>query len=175
MNKAILMGRLTKDPEVRYTPNNVVYTTFTLAVNRRFAKEGMQQADFINIITWNKTAEFTSMYFKKGQQVGIIGRIQTRSYDDANGVKRYVTDLLGEDYEYTVKIANLSKNYEHQITSNGNVVISKKLGNGSKLPHAGLTKENVALTFLFVAIVVYGNYTMLNMRSKLRRMNKFTK
>lgn len=97
MNKAILMGRLTKDPEVRYTPNNVVYTTFTLAVNRRFAKEGMQQADFINIITWNKTAEFTSMYFKKGQQVGIIGRIQTRSYDDANGVKRYVTEVIGEE------------------------------------------------------------------------------
>lgn len=100
---------------------------------------------------------------------------------ELNGEREYEfkdldkTDLLGEDYEYTVKIANLSKNYEHQITSNGNVVISKKLGNGSKLPHAGLTKENVALTFLFVAIVVYGNYTMLNMRSKLRRMNKFTK
>ena len=74
MNKAILMGRLTKDPEVRYTPNNVVYTTFTLAVNRRFARkdQNMQQADFINIITWNKTAEFVSMYFKKGAQVAVV-------------------------------------------------------------------------------------------------------
>ena len=74
MNKAILMGRLTKDPEVRYTPNNVEYTTFTLAVNRRFASKdpNMQQADFINIITWNKTAEFVSMYFKKGAQVAVV-------------------------------------------------------------------------------------------------------
>ena len=74
MNKAILMGRLTKDPEVRYTPNNVVYTTFRLAVNRRFASKdpNMQQADFINIITWNKTAEFVSMYFKKGAQVAVV-------------------------------------------------------------------------------------------------------
>ena len=74
MNKAILMGRLTKDPEVRYTPNNVVYTTCTLAVNRRVASkdQNMQQADFINIITWNKTAEFVSMYFKKGAQVAVV-------------------------------------------------------------------------------------------------------
>ena len=79
MNKAILMGRLVKDPEVRYTTNNVVYTTFTLAVNRRFAGNNEQNADFINIITWNKTAEFCSMYFKKGQQVGVIGRIWRRS------------------------------------------------------------------------------------------------
>lgn len=98
MNKAILMGRLTRDPEVRYTPNNVVYTTFTLAVNRRFAgKDAQQSADFINIITWNKTAEFCSMYFKKGQQVGVIGRIQTRSYDDQTGKKVYVTEVIGEE------------------------------------------------------------------------------
>ena len=97
MNKAILMGRLVKDPEVRYTTNNVVYTTFTLAVNRRFAGNNEQTADFINVITWNKTAEFCSMYFKKGQQVGVIGRIQTRNYEDKNGNRVYVTEVVGEE------------------------------------------------------------------------------
>lgn len=75
MNKTILMGRLTKDPDTRYTQTtNTQVTSFTLAVNRRFAKEGEQQADFINIVAWSKTAEFVSKYFKKGQQVGVIGR-----------------------------------------------------------------------------------------------------
>lgn len=97
MNKAILMGRLTRDPETRNSVNNIVYVTFTLAVNRRFSKEGAQQADFINIVAWGKTAEFISMYFKKGMQVGIIGRIQTRNYDDKDGKKVYVTEVLAEE------------------------------------------------------------------------------
>ena len=84
MNKVILMGRLTKDPEVRYTSaNNTLVASFSLAVNRRFARQGEErQADFINIVAWDKTGEFCSKYFKKGQQVGVIGRIQTRNYDD---------------------------------------------------------------------------------------------
>lgn len=99
MNKVILMGRLTKDPEVRYTQtNNTMVTSFSLAVNRRFAKQGEErQADFINIVAWNKTAEFCSKYFKKGQQVGIIGRIQTRNYEDDKGVKHYVTEVIAEE------------------------------------------------------------------------------
>jgi len=98
MNKVILMGRLTKDPETRYTQtNNIQVTSFTLAVNRRFAKEGEQQADFINIVAWSKTAEFVTKYFKKGQQVGIIGRIQTRNYDDDKGVKHYITEVIAEE------------------------------------------------------------------------------
>lgn len=98
MNKAILIGRLTKEPETRYTQtNNIQVTSFTLAVNRRFAKEGEQQADFINIVAWNKTAEFVSKYFRKGQQVAIVGRIQTRNYDDNNGVKHYVTEVIAEE------------------------------------------------------------------------------
>lgn len=79
MNKVILLGRLTKDPETRYTQStNTQVTSFTLAVNRRFVKQGEErQADFINCVAWNKTAEFVSKYFRKGQQVGVIGRIQT--------------------------------------------------------------------------------------------------
>lgn len=98
MNKVILIGRLTKEPETRYTKtNNIQVTSFTLAVSRRFAKEGEQQADFINIVAWNKTAEFVSKYFKKGQQVAVVGRIQTRNYDDNNGVKHYVTEVITEE------------------------------------------------------------------------------
>lgn len=98
MNKAILMGRLTRDPETRYTQtSNTQVTSFTLAVNRRFAKEGQPNADFINIIAWSKTAEFVSKYFKKGQQVGVIGRIQTRNYDDEQGQKHYVTEVVAEE------------------------------------------------------------------------------
>lgn len=99
MNKVILLGRLTKDPDVRYTQStNTQVTSFTLAVNRRFAKQGEErQADFINIVAWNKTAEFVSEYFKKGQQVGIIGRIQTRNYDDEQGIKHYVTEVIAEE------------------------------------------------------------------------------
>lgn len=98
MNKTILMGRLTKDPDTRYTQTtNTQVTSFTLAVNRRFTKDGEQQADFINIVTWNKTAEFVSKYFRKGQQVGVIGRIQTRNYDDDKGVKHYITEVIAEE------------------------------------------------------------------------------
>ena len=99
MNKVILMGRLTRDPEVRYTQtNNTVVASFSLAVNRRFAKQGEErQADFINIVAWSKLGEFCSKYFKKGQQVGIIGRIQTRTWDDDQGQKHYVKEVVAEE------------------------------------------------------------------------------
>ena len=99
MNKVILMGRLTRDPEVRYTQtNNTLVASFSLAVNRRFVRQGEErQADFINIVAWAKTGEFCSKYFKKGQQVGIIGRIQTRTWDDDQGNKHYVTEVVAEE------------------------------------------------------------------------------
>lgn len=99
MNKVILMGRLTRDPEVRYTQtNNTLVATFSLAVNRRFVKQGEErQADFINIVAWGKQGEFCSKYFKKGQQVGVIGRIQTRNWEDDKGQKRYATEVIAEE------------------------------------------------------------------------------
>lgn len=98
MNKIMLLGRLTKDVETRYTQtNNSLVATFTLAVNRRFAKEGEQQADFINIVAWGKTAEFVGKYFVKGQQVAVCGRISTRNYDDKEGKKVYVTEVTAEE------------------------------------------------------------------------------
>ena len=94
-----MIGRLTKDPEIRNTQtNNTMVANFSLAVNRRFVKEGEErQADFINIVAWGKTAEFCSKYFRKGQQVGVIGRIQTRTWDDDQGQKHYVTEVVAEE------------------------------------------------------------------------------
>ena len=99
MNRVILMGRLTRDPEVRYTQtSNTLVASFSLAVNRRFVRQGEErQADFINIVAWGKLGEFCSKYFKKGQQVGIIGRIQTRTWDDDQGQKHYVTEVVAEE------------------------------------------------------------------------------
>ena len=99
MNKVILMGRLTRDPEVRYTQtNNTLVASFSLAVNRRFARQGEERnADFFNVVAWSKTGEFCSKYFKKGQQVGIIGRLQNRTWDDDQGVKHYITEVVAEE------------------------------------------------------------------------------
>ncbi len=99
MNKVILMGRLTRDPEVRYTQtNNTLVASFSLAVNRRFVRQGEErQADFFNIVAWSKLGEFCSKYFKKGQQVGVIGRLQTRTWDDQNGTKHYITEVVAEE------------------------------------------------------------------------------
>ncbi len=117
MNKVVLMGRLTRDPEVRYTKtNNTMVASFSLAVNRRFAAPGEErQADFINIVAWSKTGEFCSKYFKKGQQVGIIGRIQTRTWDDENGQKRYATEVVAEEAYFadSKRDGDTSNNFEN--------------------------------------------------------------
>ena len=98
MNKVILMGRLTRDPETRYTQTtNKLVATFTLAVNRKYVKENEQTADFPNIVAWGKTGEFVSKYFKKGMQVGVIGRINTRDYEDKDNKKRYITEVIAEE------------------------------------------------------------------------------
>ena len=99
MNKVTLMGRLTKDPDTRYTQNtNTLVSSFTIAINRRFVRQGEErQADFIPVVAWSKLGEFCSKYFKKGQQVGIIGRIQTRNWEDDNKVKHYVTEVIAEE------------------------------------------------------------------------------
>ena len=101
MNKVILIGRLTRDPEIRYTTtNNTAVAQFTLAVNRRFAKEGEQQADFFNIVAWAGTADFVGKYFTKGQQVAVCGRLTTRNYDDKDGKKVYVTEVTAEEVHF---------------------------------------------------------------------------
>ena len=113
MNKVILMGRLTRDPEVRYTTNtNALVCSYSLAVNRRFRTEGQPDADFINIVSWGKTAEFCSKYFTKGQQVGVIGRVQTRNYDDKDGKKVYVTEVIAEEAHFADSKRDNANNFE---------------------------------------------------------------
>ena len=98
LNKVVLMGRLTRDPELRYTPSNVAVATFSIAVDRNYAKAGEQrQTDFINIVAWRTTAEFVSKYFTKGQLVALCGKLQTRTWDDAEGKKHYVTEVVADE------------------------------------------------------------------------------
>lgn len=98
LNKVILGGRLTADPELKQTPNGVSVCTFSLAVNRKFQKEGeQQQADFINCVAWRQTAEFIAKYFKKGSSLCIVGNIQTRTWTDQNNQKRYATEVIVDE------------------------------------------------------------------------------
>ncbi len=98
MNKFQFMGRLTKDPETRYTQNNTPVSAFTVAVNRRFAEaNGERKADFFNVTAFGKLAEFCSKYYKKGQQVLVEGRIQNRTWEDQTGARRYSTDYIIEN------------------------------------------------------------------------------
>ncbi len=102
MNKVILLGRLTKAPEIRYSQtNNIKVATFSLAVNRKYVKPGEErQTDFINIVAYSKLAEFSEKYLKQGVQICICGRMQTRSYEDKNGITRYVTEVIAEEVDF---------------------------------------------------------------------------
>lgn len=101
MNRVILVGRLTKDPELRFTPNGVAVATFTLAVNRSFTNaQGEREADFINIVVWRKIAENAANFLKKGSLAGVDGRVQTRSYEGQDGKRVYVTEVLAESVQF---------------------------------------------------------------------------
>lgn len=98
MNKAILMGRLVRDPELRSTQSNIPVCTFTLAVDRRFKNaNGERQADFIPIVCWRQQAEFASRYFKQGSRMAVVGSIQTRNWDDAEGKRHYATEVIADE------------------------------------------------------------------------------
>ena len=102
LNKVILCGRLTADPELKQTPSGIAVVSFSLAVNRRFQSKSAdgtqaQQADFINVVAWRQTAEFISRYFRKGSALCITGSIQTRSWQDQQGQKRYATEVVADE------------------------------------------------------------------------------
>ena len=102
MNKVVLMGRLTRDPEVRYSQgeNALAIARYTLAVDRRFKRDGEQTADFINCVVFGKSAEFTERYFRQGMRVVVCGRIQTGSYTNRDGQKVYTTEVVVEEQEF---------------------------------------------------------------------------
>ncbi|MEG1494802.1 MAG: single-stranded DNA-binding protein [Bacilli bacterium] len=101
MNKVFLIGRLTRDPELKYTGSNIAVATFSLAVNRPFSNQaGDREADFIPIVVWRKQAENVKNYIKQGSQVAIDGRMQTRTYDGEDGKKRYITEVVAENVQF---------------------------------------------------------------------------
>ena len=101
MNKVQLVGRITKDTELKHTSNNTVFCSFTLAVDRKFKDaNGNRQADFINCVAWRQQAAFINKYFNKGSRIGICGSIQTRSYEDQDGQKHFLTEVIVEEAEF---------------------------------------------------------------------------
>ncbi|EAF2260848.1 single-stranded DNA-binding protein [Listeria monocytogenes] len=101
MNRVVLVGRLTKDPDLRYTPAGVAVATFTLAVNRPFKNaQGEQEADFINCVVWRKPAENVANFLKKGSMAGVDGRVQTRNYEGNDGKRVYVTEIVAESVQF---------------------------------------------------------------------------
>ena len=115
LNNVVLIGRMTRDAELRYTPSNVAVATFTLAVNRTFKNEsGEREADFINCVMWRQQAENLANWAKKGALIGITGRIQTRSYDNQQGQRVYVTEVVAENFQLLE-----SKNSQGQQSNQG--------------------------------------------------------
>ncbi|MHC5278922.1 single-stranded DNA-binding protein [Listeria kieliensis] len=101
MNRVVLVGRLTANPELRYTPAGVAVTTFTLAVNRTFTnQQGEREADFINIVVWRKPAENAANFLRKGNLAGVDGRVQTRNYEGQDGKRVYVTEVVAESVQF---------------------------------------------------------------------------
>lgn len=107
INRTALVGRLTRDPELRYTPNGVAVANLTLAVNRTFSNsEGNKEADFINIVVWKKTAENVANFLKKGSLAGIDGRLQSRSYENNEGKKVFITEVVADSVVFLDKKEN---------------------------------------------------------------------
>lgn len=134
MNRVVLVGRLTKDPELRYTPNGVPVATFTLAVNRSFTnQQGEREADFINCVVWRKPAENAANYLKKGSLAGVDGKVQTRNYEGQDGKRIYVTEVLAESVQF---LETRSQN------SGGNSQGNTNTGGNSNNSNNGQQKQN---------------------------------
>ena len=117
MNRVVLIGRLTKNPELRFTPGTgLAVSTFTIAVDRRANKEGKKETDFIPIVVWGKQGENVANYMSKGKLIGISGRIQTRNYEGKDGIKRYVTEIVADEVQFLER----SDNSSNTSTNNNN-------------------------------------------------------
>lgn len=126
MNKVNLVGRLTRDPEVKNTTTGKAVATFTLAVDRRFKnKDGQKEADFIPLVVWGKQAEFVGQYLSMGSQIGLSGRLQVRSYDGQDGQRRYVTEVVADEVYFisTKRKENNGSNQNGLSTGMGNGVM----------------------------------------------------
>ncbi|MCF6094660.1 single-stranded DNA-binding protein [Microaerobacter geothermalis] len=120
LNRVILIGRLTRDPELRYTPNGVAVTTFTLAVDRPFTnQQGQREADFINIVTWRQLAETCANYLKKGRLTAVEGRIQIRNYENNEGRRVYVTEVVADNVRFLESMSKTSQGQSYPSSDDG--------------------------------------------------------
>lgn len=118
INRVVLVGRITRDIELRKTPNGASVVSFTIACNRRSKQEGQPDADFINCVAWNRVADLMAQYLNKGALIGVEGRIQTRSYDDKDGKRVYVTEVVAESVQFLEsKNANQGQQQSYQSQS----------------------------------------------------------
>ena len=134
MNCVQLVGRLTRDPDVKYTNDGTSIVRFGIAVDRRFKKEGGQTADFPNIVAFGKTAEFIEKYFHKGMRIGLMGRIQTGSYDHKDGYTVYTTDVIAENVEFVESKQQQEENTQAPATESS-------VGNGFMDIPEGIDEE----------------------------------
>lgn len=136
MNKVILTGRLTKEPETRYTQGNepMAISRYTLAVDRRFKKDGEASADFVNCVAFGRQGEFAEKYLKKGTKIAVMGRIQTGSYTNNEGRKIYTTDIVVEEHEFCESKASASEN---------NAVPMPKADNDGFMDMSGVSDEEL--------------------------------
>lgn len=134
MNKCELIGRLTKEPELKLTANQTQFCNFTIAVDRKYKDaNGNRQADFINCLAWKQTAVFIQKYFHKGNKIGICGSIQTRSYDDQNGVKKFVVEVLVEDVDF-IESQNQANTAPAPEPQNQPIASAEPEGSSGELP-----------------------------------------
>ena len=137
INKVLLIGRLTANPELKYTTSNNAVTTFSIAVDRNFKNEnGNKEADFINIVAWNKKAELIHQYLKKGDRVGIVGRLQVRKYQNERGENRYVTEVVADEVEFL----NSKKPEEKPVAVQNNQTLEEKVN--SNKPYEDFAKDH---------------------------------
>ncbi|MDR1522136.1 MAG: single-stranded DNA-binding protein [Streptococcaceae bacterium] len=154
INNVVLVGRLTRDPELRYTNNNVANVAFTLAVNRTFTnQQGQREADFINIVIWRKSAEVLSQYAKKGMLLGIVGRIQTRNYENQQGQRVYVTEVVADNFQLLESRKISEQRVNNQSSFNGeqnsqmNSLSSNSEQANQNLPFSEFSNKNNANLF----------------------------
>ncbi|OGX61727.1 MAG: single-stranded DNA-binding protein [Paenibacillus sp. RIFOXYA1_FULL_44_5] len=127
LNRVILIGRLTKDPEMRYTPAGVAVTQFTLAVDRPFSNNsGEKEADFLNIVTWRQLAETCANYLRKGRLTAVEGRIQIRNYDNNEGKRVYVTEIVADNVRFLESMGNRDQSGDSNSARSGNTTRTQK-------------------------------------------------
>ena len=134
LNRVVLVGRLTRDPELRYTPSGVAVANFNIAVNRPFSnQQGEREADFINAVAWRSVAENLANYQRKGNLIGIDGRIQTRSYEGQDGKRVYITEIVAE----SVQFLEFNKNEGESTRSNQNANTGQTKANDNQFENQG--------------------------------------